>query len=1344
MLSKRIMIITILVVIVSVVGFMGINFAHTPVNTAIVPKTSSVKSTSPVNQAPATTSSIKVTPQPMKKQINNYLYLPAKVHRFVMDNGVVELLYTQSPAPMGIGFFGLENKNGQLMGSNYYAYSFSATVNLTNLSVFNLANDGPNSISIQLNTVLDNTTILGTSNYTYWTQNVAFYSVRTHELEFIDNIWNFSSPTAVMTPNTILNSTGQVLPYPGVHIAIGPTYYLPTPFTLTLYLNTSEINGNNVVYFNYSIPQIGAEGTYDRVTFNSTYGMPPAYKAPYSYFRVSGTQLTPLGLLYDAEIMIGGPGGGSTTTIMGINGTMSLKYIPAGQSRVTPPPPPPPPNGPASPQMDYVNVPSAFDFGTDTGETSIGVAVAWNSNDQAILTPGPSLLYGMWNVSATTEMEQFQGSVSPSNAFLFVSPGNVINYSQNGYVPLTQSGTYNFWLPEGQYAALALLSDHSPQAQILNGMNSFVLPVDMSAGVYTPLFAMNNAQLANISMSGAGTAKDPYVLYNNEYGYISPLFGQINDYSFPQFAGVMLLGTSSYVVGSDMPMFQIIYQGSDLAYAEFEGILPYNYLGYWIYNSSHVVVRQSEITGWFFTDDSGFPLANIILWNTSDSLIASNYFLSMDSSLLIFGGSNNTVWGNYFFNSPLIANPSLYAAWNLWGEALGLAVYSSNNTIYNNFFATQLTAISPSTSIYTGNPAVYTNIWNISKEPVNYVRIVDGFKLSGSIIGGKYQGGNYWYNFNGTIPYNNNGMIEYGGDYEPLNVLDLAPPKSVLLNGNTPYLMTSPYFSPYLLNLGPANQSTVINVTLYLNFTHIQALEQFVSQVNSPNSPEFRHYLSPSQFESMYYPSSSVINSIENYYEKLGFKVWSYWYAPLVIVLQGNVSMFEHAFGTMLFEYMFTYPGGDGAVFMTNTANPYIPIEFKGVIMHVYGLSYSSDALLSTVNKHELKTEVSTVKLSGLNLNGSKDLLTPINLANFYGVSALEESGLTGAGIKIGILGVGESANISAIDNFWNQYGIHHPTVKFVNLTPNGLNPYPEGVEADLDVEWSGAMAPNSTIYDVMQPFNLTGIGDNAVNIELYYMLNVVHPQVISGSWAELQFHHDSGFAKIYDLIGLQAAAEGTTIFLGSADSHSIFYLTVMASQYIVSVGGVYPILNSKGAIIGQYGWYQPEYSWYGGPVGSGGGNSFFFARPVYQSAEMIVVPSTFTNRGQPDIAMPAAKMVFAYKNFFGVAGGTSFATPISAGIFADIEQGYMNNFGTFGYLGWVQPALYELGYSNLFGAQAYYQINYVQPYPGMVGNGYLGQGWNDFVGIGSINAYNLSIDLSNYYSATYLIGQGL
>ncbi|EQD80358.1 Peptidase A5, thermopsin, partial [mine drainage metagenome] len=100
--------------------------------------------------------------------------------------------------------------------------------------------------------------------------------------------------------------------------------------------------------------------------------MPSGYSSPAPSYLISGNTLTPIGLLNDAELILGGPGGGSTTTLYNLNGSMKMHYLNA--------------NG------VYGNMPSAYDFGTDTGETSQGVAVAWSQSDTANLNTGPSFL----------------------------------------------------------------------------------------------------------------------------------------------------------------------------------------------------------------------------------------------------------------------------------------------------------------------------------------------------------------------------------------------------------------------------------------------------------------------------------------------------------------------------------------------------------------------------------------------------------------------------------------------------------------------------------------------------------------------------------------------------------------------------------------------------------------------------------------------------------------------------------------------------------------------------------------------------------------------------------------
>ena len=795
------------------------------------------------------------------KGITKDLFIPNVNFLPGMQDSHVEPLYEQSPAPMGIGDFGLINQNGHIVGTLMKTSSFEGTWSVNNLTAFNLGNDGPYSVTVQMNTILAHTTVLGKSSYVYWTQNVIVYSSRTHELTFEDNIWNFSSPTATMTAGTIYNSTGNVIPYSGVHIALGPTVTLTYPFTVNLFLNTTVLDGMDTVYFNYSIPSLSMSGTYDRVMFNSTYGMPAGYSARPAYFEVNGKKLNPEGLLYDAELMIGGPGGGSTNSIYAINSTMSLKYLSSTPQMPLPPPPSPPvppgpgpvgpgmnpplqgptppgpgPGGPGTPPTppgpstigEYLNVPSAYDFGTDTGETSEGVAVAWNSADQAILSAGPSLLYGMWGVSSTNLMEHFMGTVSPSNAFMFVDTGNNVNVNSAGWSPLTAGGSYNFWLPSGPYTAEYLLSYYNPvtaslvgspgpvngpsQKMNMQNMPHIYLKRDVFDGIYTPLFAINNAQLANISVSGKGTQTDPYVAENAAYPGINPLFGEVNDFLFPVFEGVMIRDTSAHFDMNAMPDFSFQMPQYTDAFLSFFELPTTNYMGYWLYDTSNISLWDSSlITGWFSPYGAGFPYANVMLWNSSNDLVGSNTFQTMDSSMLVFGGTNDTIWGNTFTNvASTLLNSSAMANVSLYGVPLALSMYSSGDTIYNNNFTTTAPAYSPDYSIYTGESACYLDTWNVPTQPASVVNYVNGYALSGNIIGGAYQGGNYWYNFYGAPPYNDEGLIANGGDYEPLNgFMNVTNPYNGIINDSS--VQASP--PPQLPDTTP------INITLFSNFT---------------------------------------------------------------------------------------------------------------------------------------------------------------------------------------------------------------------------------------------------------------------------------------------------------------------------------------------------------------------------------------------------------------------------------------------------------------------------------------------------------------------------------------------
>ena len=231
---------------------------------------------------------------------------------------------------MGVADLGKDNVSGTLTPYTYNTSSFEGTFAAKNFSAISPDTSTPSSVSIQLNAVLNNVTLFGVSKYDFWTQNVIFYSTRTHQLTFIDNVWNFTS--SAFTGNSIYqHGTGGVISTgpSGFYYALGPTITVSYPFSVSLYLNSTVIAGRSAVFFNYSISSggVATSSSYDEVIFNSTYGQPSGFSAEAPVYVVSGTIANPLyNLPNDAELIIGGPGGGSGANVYALNGTFHLQY----------------------------------------------------------------------------------------------------------------------------------------------------------------------------------------------------------------------------------------------------------------------------------------------------------------------------------------------------------------------------------------------------------------------------------------------------------------------------------------------------------------------------------------------------------------------------------------------------------------------------------------------------------------------------------------------------------------------------------------------------------------------------------------------------------------------------------------------------------------------------------------------------------------------------------------------------------------------------------------------------------------------------------------------------------
>jgi thermopsin len=720
-----------------------------------------------------------------------------------------------SPGPTSIGVndLGLRvNSAGSYVPYWYRTTSLDGSVTINDISLLPVMTNASDAITVQENAVLNNVTLFGQSIYQIWAQNVIFYSIPNHQLQLLTDGWNFTGFSS-LHPNDIYEHSPGGFLFTGVYVhqvpVTPPLYNVLTPFTIRLYLNATNIDGRNALFFNYTLTSAHDitlnstnygkaiyGGSFDWIIFNSTAGQPAGYTAPPASFLISGNQSAGNGLANDAEIALCGPSDGFSADFRSLDADAQLLYL-------------------NSTNGQYSAVPAAFTTTEDTGESVEGVDAHFTASTalkgEAYLTAGPEFVYGLWNASLPgTAERQYTVDVSPASTQLWVSPN--LGGPDAGFTnasaawALSASPSISFWLPTGAgetYSVAALANDYAPAyAPISPGPAKHIsLHRDLGMGVYVPIIAFGNSGVASIARSGDGSAFFPYVIDYTQVQPISSLYGTYDEFTEPLYPGLLFSGVTAHVVVENLPSLLIDYTASDLFFLEYYyglSLPSWNYLPVEIYDSSNIsIVHSSEISGWFPITLTGFLYGSLFLSDDTHVLVAYNQFSSMGSSMVIVNpagnrsSEDNTVFGNEFTVNSVVYGPDagffyLVLAFNTsyTGPPAvgGLGVFSSGNTIYNNLFETPITAYSPPQNPYLAYvfvndlgyhdfsqvAAVYDNAWNISLSPWWYPQFVNGIVLYGSIVGAPFQGGNVWWNWDGSIPYTDEGLIVGGGDYLPV------------------------------------------------------------------------------------------------------------------------------------------------------------------------------------------------------------------------------------------------------------------------------------------------------------------------------------------------------------------------------------------------------------------------------------------------------------------------------------------------------------------------------------------------------------------------------------------------
>jgi thermopsin len=748
--------------------------------------------------------------------VPNIAYTSVREGSAIVPSNVAQGGVQPGPTSIGVNDLGLRtNSAGAFVPYSYRTTSLDGTVSINNISLLPIENNASNSITLQLNAILNNVTFFGQSIYQIWAQNVIFYSVAGDQMQLATDGWNFTGAPFELFQNDIYqNSPGGFL-FGGTYVhavpSSPPAFTLRPPFTISFYLNATNIDGRNALFFNYSLSsahdiKLGQEnfgksisdGSFDWIIFNSTAGMPAGYTAPPASFLISGSVASGLGLPNDAEIAICGGSDGFSALTRSLNASARLQFLNSTTGR-------------------YSAVPAAFTTTEDTGESMEGVdahfTTASAGEGLAYLTNGPEFVYGLWNASGPGIQErEYSVTASPASTLIWVSPrirdGNSTFDPDLAAWDMAPTAATSFWLPTGasqHFTAEGMANDYDPVAVAIapGVVNPLNLPFDLSQGVYVPIIAFGNSGVASIAQSGDGSVAHPYIISYPQNQPISSLFGTIDVFTEPLYPGLLLSGVSAHVIIDHPPNFYTVLPAETLLILQYYyGLSPpsYNYLPMEVYDSSNIsIVHAAEISGWFPVTLAGFLMASLYLSNDSNTVIAYNQFSSMGSAMVIVDPNgngtheDNTVFGNVFVTNPVTSGPngsSLYLvrAFNTTYSGPpavgGLGVFSSGNWIYNNLFETPITAYSPPQNPYLAyvyiNDFGYTNFasvaatwhnhWDIPVQPAYLQHWVNEVDLTGSIVGEQFVAGNAWANWNGTLPYTDAGLIVAGGDHIPVPV----------------------------------------------------------------------------------------------------------------------------------------------------------------------------------------------------------------------------------------------------------------------------------------------------------------------------------------------------------------------------------------------------------------------------------------------------------------------------------------------------------------------------------------------------------------------------------------------
>ncbi len=390
---------------------------------------------------------------------------------------------------------------------------------------------------------------------------------------------------------------------------------------------------------------------------------------------------------------------------------------------------------------------------------------------------------------------------------------------------------------------------------------------------------------------------------------------------------------------------------------------------------------------------------------------------------------------------------------------------------------------------------------------------------------------------------------------QPVNMENL-----VTLRGNTHPLARPEYDQGAAPDSLPTERMLLV---LKRSAEQEAALRTLLDGQQIKSSPNFHMWLTPEQFGQQFGPADADIQAVTDWLTSQGFQVDHVATGRTVIEFSGTAGQVRQAFHTEIHKYVVK-----GEEHWANASDPQIPAALAPVVAGFASLNNfprkPSHHLLGAFSRSKATGEVKpqftypTTCPSGTSGNCYWFAIGPTDFATIYNVSPLWSAKTDGTGQTIAI---SQQSDINPQDvaDFRTMFGL--PTSgNYLQVIYNGPDPgllldTGDETEADLDVQWAGAVAKGATVDLVVSESTETTYGTDLS--ALYIIDNNLAP-IMSESYSGCEaFLGNSGIA-FYNTLWEQGAAQGITILLSAGDSGSAGCDSgETAAQYGLAISGM-------------------------------------------------------------------------------------------------------------------------------------------------------------------------------------------